>query len=427
MNWTIKPFKQFKGNINVPADKSITHRAVMLAAIANGKSIIINYLDGEDCMCTVQAFRSMGVKIEKDKKSLFIEGVGLKGLKKPARAIDAGNSGTTVRLLSGILAGQGFTAEIKGDESLSKRPMKRVIEPLTKMGAVFEARENNYLPMKITGMENLKPIDYVSPVASAQVKSCILLAGLFASGTTSVTEPVKSRDHTERMLKTCGADINVKGLKVSVQRPERLKNQAITVPGDISSAAFFMALGAVSRSAKITVKNVGVNQTRDGIIEVFKKMNAKIRLSNQSEVSGEPVADIEIESSGLLPFEIDEDIIPRLIDEIPALVFCATQANGKSIISGAGELRVKESDRLKTITAELKKMGADIEEKDDGLIIKGPSKLKGAEVESYGDHRIAMTLAIAGLIAEGETIINNVDCVNTSFPGFLKKIEELSK
>ena len=399
----------------------------MLASLAQGRSVIKDYLAADDCMSTLEAFRAMGVKIQKTSRELTIDGAGSVGLKKPTGSINAGNSGTTVRLLSGILAGQNFSADITGDESLSKRPMKRVIEPLSKMGAVFSAKETNYLPMTVTGTKSLKPIDYLSPVASAQVKSSVLFAGLFASGITSVTEPAKSRDHTERMLRSCGAEIEVKGLKVSVKGPARLKSFNISVPGDISSAAFFMALAAISRSAKIKIMNVGINPTRDGIIEVFRRMNAKLKLSNQREISGEPVADIEIESSGLLSFEIDEDIMPRLIDEIPALVLCATQANGKSVISGAGELRVKESDRLKTISSELRKMGADIEEKDDGLIIKGPVKLKGAAVESYGDHRVAMTLAVAGLIAEGETTIAGVECVATSFPGFMEKIAELTK
>ena len=341
MDWTIKPVKQLKGEITVPADKSITHRAVIIASISTGTSAIKNYLDAEDCMRTVKAFQDMGVKIKKEKAALIIEGAGLKGLRKPLGDIDAGNSGTTVRLLSGIIAGQDFAARFSGDESLSKRPMKRIIEPLVKMGAKITARENNFLPLEISGTAVLKPIAYSSPVASAQVKSCVLLAGLSANGVTSVTEPVKSRDHTERMLKASGADISVEGLKVSVRGPAKLVKQEITVPGDISSAAFFLVLGAVSRSARIKINNVGINPTRDGIIDIFHKMNAKMKVANAREVSGEPVADIEIESSGLLSFEINEDIMPRLIDEIPVLVLAATQANGTSIITGAGELRVK--------------------------------------------------------------------------------------
>ena len=427
MDWTIRPVKQFKGVITVPADKSITHRAVILSAVSNGVSVIKNYLDAEDCMGTVKAFRDMGVNITKDGSALIVRGVGLKGLKRPGGDIDAGNSGTTVRLLAGVLAGQDFTARFTGDESLSKRPMKRIMEPLTRMGAKITARDGNFLPLDITGSGALKPLEYASPVASAQVKSCILLAGLNASGVTSVTEPARSRDHTERMLKARGAEITVEGFRVSVKGPAKLTKLDIAVPGDMSSAAFFMVLGAVSGSARINIANVGVNPTRDGIIEVLRKMNAKISFLNPREVSGEPSADIEIESSGLLPFTIDDDLIPRLVDEIPVLVLAATQARGMSVITGAGELRVKESDRLKTITSELGKMGADIEEKDDGLVIKGPSKLKGAEVKSFGDHRIAMTLAVAGLIAEGETTIKDVDCVNTSFPGFLDRIKEISK
>jgi len=426
MDWTIKPVKQLKGEISVPADKSITHRAVIISAVASGTSVIKNYLDAEDCLRTVKAFQDMGVKISKNGSTLTVEGAGSKGLRKPAGDIYAGNSGTTVRLLSGILAAQSFASRFTGDESLSKRPMKRIIEPLSRMGAKISAREGNFLPLEIAGTPGLKPLDYSSVVASAQVKSCVLFAGLAADGVTSVTEPVRSRDHTERMLKARGADITVDGLKVSVRGPAKLSKLDITIPGDISSAAFFLVLAAVSRSAKIRIRNVGVNPTRDGILEVLKKMNSRVILTNRRDVSGEPVADIETESSGLLPFEINEDLIPRLVDEIPALVLAATQANGTSIITGAGELRVKESDRLSAITSELNKMGASIEEKEDGLVIRGHTKLKGAVVESYGDHRIAMTLAVAGLVAEGETIIRNIDCVNTSFPGFLDKIAEIS-
>lgn len=425
MEWIVKTASKISGEIVVPPDKSITHRAIMIGSLCEGESIVYNYLASEDCMNTLNAMTGMGIKIEKAKTSLKISGAGLKGLRKPALAIDSGNSGTTARLLSGILAGQAFCAEITGDESLSKRPMKRIIEPLRLMGASVNAREDNYLPMQIEGNPFLKPISFSLNVASAQVKSCILFAGLHANGTTIIKEPIKSRDHTERMLKALGADINIDGLSIEMKGPCRLNPFQMKIPGDISSAAFFLVAASVLNDSRLTIMNVGMNETRDGILEILKKMGADISALSSSRVSGEPVGDIEIKSSRLKAVEIDEQIIPRLIDEIPVLVLAATQAEGRTVISGAGELRVKESDRIKTISKELLKMGAKIQEKADGLIIDGPSRLSGAEVESHGDHRIAMTLAIAGLIADGQTRIDNIDCVSTSFPGFWELLNSL--
>jgi len=426
VNLTLKPAAGLSGVVIPAADKSITHRAIMISALSEGVSVIDNYLAAGDCVSTLKAFEQMGVRHEIKGGSVAVHGRGLGGLSKPSGIIDAGNSGTTVRLLSGILAAQNFSATITGDASLSKRPMKRIIEPLSLMGASLKAREGTYLPLEIAGNPELKPITYKSPVPSAQVKSCVLLAGLFAKGVTRVIEPVKSRDHSELMLLDAGADIRVNGLEVSVTGPARLKAFNKTVPADISSAAFFMVAGLICGKSSLEIKGVGVNPTRDGILEVLMKMGAKIKLTPVSGALREPVSDLRVESSALEAVNISGGIIPRLVDEIPVLVLAATQARGTTVISGAGELRVKESDRLKTVSSQLNLMGADITEKADGLEIKGPTKLKGAAVESFGDHRVAMTLAIASLIAEGETVISDVDCVNTSFPEFFGILKNIS-
>jgi 3-phosphoshikimate 1-carboxyvinyltransferase len=426
MDWIIKPTAKLQGIVFTPADKSITHRAIMFASLAGGESVIENYLPAEDCLRTLKAFEDMGVKIDKTPTRLRVRGVGLKGLRAPVAPIDAGNSGTTVRLLSGILAGQNFSTTITGDESLSRRPMNRIIEPLTKMGARLTARDGNFLPLEIQGNPDLRPVLYVSPVPSAQVKSCVILAGIQAKGVTSFQEPAKSRDHTERMLAAQGADITAGKFAITVRGPATLRPLRIKVPGDISSAAFFMVAASVIPGSRVSLVNVGVNPTRDGILEVLKAMGAKIDVLKTYDVSGEPVADLVVESARLAGTEIKGTIMPRLIDEVPIIALAATQAHGVTVISGAGELRVKESDRLKTIAAELGKMGARIKEKEDGLIIEGPTPLFGREVESYGDHRIAMMLAVAGLIAKGETKVKNTACVDTSFPGFLLELQKLS-
>ena len=423
----IDKVNKLEGTIIVPSDKSITHRAIMLSGLAQGTSYIDNYLNSADCISTVNAFRSMGVKITKEDKRLIINGVGLHGLKNPKQNIDAGNSGTTTRLLSGILAGQKFTSTIVGDESLSLRPMKRIIEPLRQMGVNVFATNDNYLPLTIGPADNLKSIDYTSKVASAQVKSCVLFAGLYAEGITKFTEPEKSRDHTERMLKAYGADIIENGLTVSVGKCDKLNAQNIKVPSDISSAAFFMVAGLIVKNSKIIIKEVNINKTRNGIIEVLKDMGAKIKIGDINFVSGEEVADIEVTSSDLYATKIHGDIMPTLIDEIPIIALCATQAEGTTIISGAKELRVKESDRLKVVASQLLKMGADITETDDGLIIKGKTKLNGNIVDSFKDHRIAMMLSIAGLIAEGQTTIIDSDCVQISFANFYEVLKRVCK
>lgn len=423
----INKVSKLNGTITVPADKSITHRAIMLSSFATGKSYINNYLKSDDCLMTMNAFKQMGVNIEQTENSLTITGVGINGLKNTVKEIYAGNSGTTTRLLSGVLAGQTFSSTITGDASLSKRPMKRVIEPLSLMGANITAKENNFLPMTISPKETLKSISYASPVASAQVKSCILFAGLYADGTTTVTEPIKSRDHSERMFKTFGADISVDGLSVSVKKCNRLYAQEVTVPCDISSAAFFIVAGLIVPNSNIKILNVNINKTRDGILTVLKSMGADIVLDNVRTVSGEDVADIEIKTSRLNSTSFGKEIVPSLIDEIPIIVLAATQAEGQTIISGAKELKVKESDRIHSVASQLNKMGADIKETDDGFIINGPTKLKGATVDSFDDHRIAMMLSIAGLTAEGETEVLNSDCVKISFANFYEVLKQICK
>ena len=423
----INKVSKLNGTIVVPADKSITHRAIMLSALADGKSVINNYLKSDDCLMTLNAFKQMGVQIEQKENSLIIEGAGINGLKNPVKEIYAGNSGTTTRLLSGVLAGQKFSSTISGDASLSKRPMKRVIEPLSLMGVDIVAKENNFLPMTITPGENLKAINYISPVASAQVKSCILFAGLYADGITTVAEPIKSRDHSERMFKTFGADITVNDLSVSVKKCDKLYSQEVTVPCDISSAAFFIVAGLIVPDTNIKILNVNINKTRDGILTVLKNMGANIVLDNIKDVSGEPVADIEITTSKLNSTSFGKETVPSLIDEIPIIVLAATQAEGKTVISGAKELKVKESNRIHAVASQLNKMGADIEETDDGFIVNGPTKLKGATVESFDDHRIAMMLSVAGLIAEGETEIVNSDCVKISFANFYEVLKKICK
>jgi len=418
---------KLEGTITVPADKSITHRAIMFASLADGVSYINNYLPSQDCLTTLNIFRQMGVDIEQTDTTLKIRGAGLFGLKKFNKPFNANNSGTTTRLLSGILAGQNFSSEIIGDESLSLRPMKRVIIPLRQMGAEISAKDDNYLPIKINSSKNLKAINYNSSIASAQVKSCVLLAGLYADGQTVYTEPEKSRDHTETMLKAFGANIFVDNLTVSIKKCNKLFAQEISIPADISSAAFFIVAGLIIKNSHIIIKQVNINKTRSGIITVLKNMGADIKISNVKEISGEPVADIEVKNSSLHSTNIDKKLIPSLVDEIPVITLAATQAEGVTTISGAGELRLKESDRLKLIATQLNKMGANITETQDGLIIKGKTELKGCSVATAKDHRMAMMLSIAALCAEGQTTVENSDCVNISFSNFYDVLKQICK
>ncbi len=413
-----------RGKVIPPPDKSISHRAVILGSLSEGKSIIKNFLRAEDPMRTLEAFRQMDIDIEDKEDEIAINGKGLAGLKEPKGAIECGNSGTTLRLLCGVLAAQPFSSVLTGDLSLTRRPMQRIITPLREMGAEITARTGGYAPVSIKG-GNLRPISYKSPVASAQVKSAILLAGLFCDGVTSVIEPAKSRDHTERMLKAAGVNIEIKGLEVRVHGKARLNPLDINIPGDFSSAAFFIVAGAIIPDSEILVRAVGVNPSRTGLIDILKRMGAEIRIENKRETSGEPVADIHIRYSELKGVDIGGDIILRAIDELPILCIAACRAHGMTKITGAKELRVKESDRIASMTKELRKMGVIVEELEDGLVIEGREDLVAATTQSHGDHRVAMALAIAGRAAKGETIIENTECVNTSFPGFMKMLDGL--
>jgi 3-phosphoshikimate 1-carboxyvinyltransferase len=418
-----------RGAIEVPGDKSISHRAVMFGAIANGTTTISHFLAGEDCLSTIDCFRKLGVSITQNGSEVVVEGKGITGLQEPTEILNVGNSGTTTRLLLGILAGCSFHACLIGDESIAKRPMARVTNPLREMGAKIDGREHgNYTPLSIRG-GNLQAIRYISPVASAQVKSAILLAGLMADGTTTVIEPHKSRDHTERMLKAFGGEVVVDGLTVSVTGKQQLKGAHIDVPGDISSAAFFLVAGAIAPNSEITLKNVGLNPTRTGIIDVLKQMGADIAIENIRNEESEPMGDITVRTSELKGIEIGGELIPRLIDEIPIIALLATQAEGTTVIKDASELRVKETDRIATVVSELNRLGADIEATDDGMIIRGKTKLKANNmvVDSYGDHRIGMMLAIAACITEGELTLNRPEAIAVSYPSFFEHLQLLIK
>jgi len=415
----VKRKKTVKGEISLPGDKSISHRAIMLGSIARGETRVKGLSDCLDCRNTLDAFLKMGIEIEeRSEGELTIQGRGLKGLSSAKEVIDVGNSGTTIRLLSGILAGQDFSSTMTGDETLQKRPMRRIILPLREMGAKISSPDDNHPPITIVG-QKLHPIDYHSPVASAQVKSCVLLAGLYAEGKTRLTEPSLSRDHTERMLEYLGALVETKGRTVSIEGVSELEAKPITIPGDISSAAFFIVACLLLQNSQIRIKGVGINPTRTGIIDILKKMGADIVIENVSELCGEMVANLTVKSSSLIGSEIGGELIPRILDEIPVLAVAATQAEGVTEISDAQELRVKESDRIGNVVSQLSQMGASIREKKDGMVISGGKRLVGSSVNSFGDHRMAMALTIAGLIADGETTINDVDCIDTSFPQFM--------
>lgn len=415
------------GTIQIPGDKSISHRAVMFGAIAKGKTTVTGFLPGEDCLSTISCFQKMGVRITQTGDYVEIESAGIDGLVEPKDILDVGNSGTTTRLILGILATRPFHSVLIGDESIAKRPMGRVTNPLRQMGAVIDGRENGmYTPLSIRGGETVG-IQYNSPVASAQVKSAILLAGLGSKGVTTVIEPALSRDHTERMLEAFGAKVIRDGLSVSIEGGQTLTATDIVVPGDISSAAFFLVAGAIVPNSRIILNNVGMNPTRTGIITVLQSMGADLDISNERIVNGEPVADLTISTSNLTATEISGDIIPTLIDEIPIIALLATQAEGQTVIRDAEELKVKETNRIDTVVAELKKIGARIEATDDGMIIQGKSSLHGAEVNSYGDHRIGMMLAIAALITKSETILLNPEAIAVSYPNFFDHLTELVK
>ncbi|PEA52515.1 3-phosphoshikimate 1-carboxyvinyltransferase [Bacillus pseudomycoides] len=414
-----------QGTVVIPGDKSISHRSVMFGAIAHGKTTIKGFLPGADCLSTISCFREMGVSITQNGDEVEVIGTGMEGLREAEQVLDVGNSGTTIRLLLGILANTNLHFCLQGDHSIGKRPMKRVTQPLSLMGAAIDGREDGtFTPLTIRG-GNLQAIDYISPVASAQVKSAILLAGLGARGVTSVTEPHVSRDHTERMLQAFGVQVKREGTKVSIEGGQQLTGTNIHVPGDISSAAFFLVGGAITPHSKLTLQNVGINPTRTGIIDVLIKMGAKLAIGQYDRDAAELAANLTIETSKLKGVEIGGDIIPRLIDEIPIIALAATQAEGVTIIKDAHELKVKETNRIDTVVEELTKLGARIEATDDGMIIYGKTPLNGNTVNSHGDHRIGMMLAVAGCIANGETVIQDAEAVGVSYPGFFEEIEKL--
>lgn len=411
-----------KGEITVPGDKSISHRGIMLGALANGTTSITNFLKGADCLSTISCFQKMGIEIEETENEILVYGKGLHGLSAPKEILDAGNSGTTTRLISGILAGQNFSCDLTGDASIQKRPMKRIMTPLSMMGAdITSVHNNGCAPLHIKGAP-LKGISYQSPVASAQVKSCVLFAGLYADGKTSVTEPFLSRNHSELMLSSFGASVQTCGTTATIEPEPVLTAQKVEVPGDISSAAFFIAAGLLIPGSELLIKNVGINPTRDGILRVCRQMGANLELLNTRTQCGEPVADILVKHSELNGTVIEGDLIPTLIDELPVIAVMAACANGETIIRNAEELKVKESNRLEIIVHHLSEMGCDITGTEDGMIIRGGKPLHGAVLDSHLDHRIAMSFAVAGLIADGETEITNADCVNISYPGFYRDL-----
>lgn len=417
--------KGLRGEITIPGDKSISHRSVMFGSIASGTTRIRHYLQGADCLSTISCFQKMGVAIENQGDTVLVHGNGMRGLSRPDSVLDCGNSGTTTRLISGILAAQNFDVVLTGDDSIQKRPMNRIIEPLTLMGAhIRSLKSNGCAPLEISGGP-LYGIHYTSKVASAQVKSAILLAGLYAEGETTVTEPYLSRNHSEIMLRHFGADVRTEGTTAVLRPGSQLHGSDISVPGDISSAAYFICAGLLVPGSEILIRHVGINPTRGGILQVCRAMGADITLLDQQSGSGEPTADLLIRSSSLHGTVIKGSLIPTLIDELPVIAAMACFADGETVIRDAAELKVKESNRLEVMTRNLTAMGADVTETDDGMIIRGGKPLHGAVIDSCLDHRIAMTFAVAGLCADGETEILGAECVNISYPGFYGDLEKL--
>ena len=419
----IQKIKKAVGQIKVPGDKSISHRAVMLGSLANGVTEISGFLKGADCLSTIDCFRKMGIDIDINGENVTVHGNGLRGLKKPDEMLYTGNSGTTTRLLCGILAGQNFDTSITGDASIQKRPMGRVVQPLSMMGAKIE---NEYCPLYITGTK-LHGINYKMPVASAQVKTAIILAGLYADGETVIHEIEKSRDHTELMLSAMGADLTVDNLDITVKPTNDLTAVNVDVPGDISSAAFFLVLGAIMPNSQITVTNVGINPTRTGIIDVLKDMGADITLENVHTSAGETVADITVRSSSLKGTTVGGDIIPRLIDELPIIAVAAVFADGQTVIKDAQELKVKETNRIRAVVDEFNKCGIDITETDDGMIINGGKSIHGADFKTYGDHRMAMSLTVLAQLADCESTLDDSDCACVSYPTFFDDFYKLGE
>ena len=418
-----------KGTVELIGDKSISHRAIMFSSIAKGTTRIKNFLMGQDCLSTIDCFRKMGVNIDINDKEVIVKGVGLRGVKKPNEILNVGNSGTTIRLMMGILAGNEFESTVIGDESIGRRPMKRVTDPLRLMGCNIKGNDDaNFTPITIYG-GNLNGIEYKMPVASAQVKSSIILASLYADSSSTIIEKSKSRNHTEIMLKSFGADIKSNGLKIDVQPVRELFSVGnINVAGDISSAAFIIAAASIVEGSEVLIKNVGLNETRTGIIDVLEAMNGNFEIIDKRVESGEVVGDLIVRySDKLIGTTIDSNLIPRLIDEIPVIAILATQANGTTVIKDAKELKVKESNRIKAVVDNLKNMGAEIEELEDGMVIKGKTKLKGANIKTFNDHRIAMAFSVASLISEGKLNLDNTACIDISFPGYFDLINNLLK
>jgi len=426
MNESLHKCDRFSGQINVPGDKSISHRALMLAGIAQGTCTIRGLATGKDVASTASCLKGLGVEITKSAPdTMCVRGAGEQGLTRPAAVLDAGNSGTTIRLLSGILAGQPFNSTITGDRYLCRRPMGRIIEPLQQMGAKISSADNGLPPLEIEG-GILQGITYHLPVASAQVKSCVLLAGLFASGRTTVVEKVPSRDHTERMLPLLGVEVEKEGLSVSVEGGARLSATDINVPGDPSSAAFFAAAAAMVPGGRVRIDNLCLNPTRSAFFKTLARMGARIEKTNERIQAGEPVADLIVGKGELSGCTVDGAIVPSLIDEVPMLAVLATQANGVTAIRDAAELRVKETDRIRAVSENLSRMGARVREFPDGLEIEGPTQLQAARIETFGDHRIAMAFSVAALVASGETVIENAACADISFPNFYLTLRQLA-
>ncbi len=422
MEVTILPAKELRGQVRVPGDKSISHRAVILGALACGETEIDNFLFGGDCLSTIGIIRALGVQVVTEENRVVVRSAGMDGLLEPENILDAGNSGTTTRLMAGVLSGCPFFSVLTGDNSLRQRPMGRVIKPLTTMGARITARKGNSLaPLAIQGGK-LRAIDYYSPVASAQVKSAVMLAGLLTAGVTTVIEPARSRDHTERMLEYFGARVEVDGQRVSIWGRPNLIGKSISIPGDISSAMFFIAAGITVPGAELEILNVGINPTRTGALEILKDMGADIVLQNVREVNGEPVADLKVHGSPLNGTDIGGEIIPKLIDELPVLAVVAALANGETVVRDAAELRHKESDRITAVVRLLGGLGAQVSERPDGFVVRGGRQLIGAPCDSFGDHRMAMAAAVAGLSARGATTIKDAECIDISFPYFINTL-----
>ena len=424
--YTVKPAAKVRGEITVPGDKSISHRSIMLGSIARGVTTVTGFLRGEDNMSTLNAFRAMGVDVTDDGETLRIEGKGLHGLAEPFDILDCGNSGTSMRLMTGLLAGQRFFSILTGDRYLRNRPMKRVLEPLGRMGgAIYGRAGGDRAPLAIVGRE-LAAINYASPVASAQIKSSIMLAGLYASGATTISEPHVSRDHSERMFRYFGADIELSPAGVTVRGGRELQGREIAVPGDISSAAFFIVAALIIPGSELLIRGVGINPTRTGILDILTAMGADIELLDSREVSGEPVADLLVRGSQLRGIEIGGDVVPRAIDEFPVICVAASLAEGRTVVRDAKELRVKETDRIAAMAANLRTAGVHVVETEDGMEIEGAGRLAGGCFESFGDHRIAMSMLIAGLAAGGDVTVNDVDCIATSFPNFFALLESVA-